>query len=337
MEPWTGACLQTKTISLAAPKTPSDVRAAIIAGIDRFDRLIADSLAAGPSDLFLLPEKALGDREEDLRGCIEFPGPEIEHLQAVAQKHGVFLGANAYTLSADFPGRYFNTSFLLNRSGDIVLKSYRLHTYHSTSPHDFWERFLDKVGLDGAFPVARTELGNIAMLPSMELMYPEIARLFVLRGAEVLLHTTMEKIVDRSTKRTRAAENMAYLLSANISTHVGADEFMDVGSLIVNWRGQVLAGKNQGEEGTCSALIDIGSLRSRRANPDIQFPEYGVNYLSRLRTEIAATGYSAATIYPVDTYKENTVVHTAISPETGNTENLMTALGNMAKAGMLPA
>ena len=336
IRPWTGTCVQTTTVSLANSKTPADLRDTIFKGIDRFETLIAESLDKSPSDLFLFPEKALGDREQDLRGCIQFPGPEIERFQKVAQKHKVFVAANAYTREAQFPGRYFNTSFMFDRSGEIVLKSYRLHTYHSTSPHDFWDRFIDKVGLDGAFPVAKTELGNLAIFPSMEIMFPEIPRIFTLRGAEVLLHATMEKIVDRSTKRTRAAENMAYLLSANIATHKGSDEFMQVGSLIVNWRGQVIAELPQGESGACSAKIDIEELRTRRANVDIQFPEYSVNYLSRVRSEIARTGYGASTLYPVNTYVEGSEVKSAISPETGNTENLHTARNNMRRAGMLP-
>ena len=336
IRPWIGTCVQTTTVSLANAKTPAELRDTIFKGIDRFDSLISASLDKSPSDLFLFPEKALGDREQDLRGCFQFPGPEIEHFQKVAQKHRIFVAANAYTRDAQFPGRYFNTSFVFDRTGAIVLKSFRLHTYHSTSPHDFWDRFIDTVGLDGAFPVARTELGNIAIFPSMEIMFPEIPRIFTLRGAEVLLHTTMEKIVDRSTKRTRAAENMAYVLSANIATQKGSDDFMQVGSLIVNWRGQVIGEVSQGEAGMCSATIDIEALRTRRANVDIQFPEYSVNYLSRIRSEIARTGYGATAIYPVNTYAEGTEVTAAISPENGNADNLHTARRNMIRAGILP-
>lgn len=168
------------------------------------------------------------------------------------------------------------------------------------------------------------------------MMYPEVARNLVLRGAEVLLHTTMEKICDRSTKRARAAENMAYLLSANIPNSVGSDEFMDVASLIVNFRGQVLASWQAGPVGYCHATIDVAALRERRAIPDFTYPPYGVNYLSRLRTEIAASGYAAAKVYPVDTYVDGTVVTEAIYPDGANKPKLLQSLANMAKAGMLP-
>lgn len=335
--PWTAVCLQTATVSLANARTRDEIRATVAAGVRRIDGLIERHKASGPGDLFLLPEKVLGDREDDLRGCLRFSGPEIAGLQQVAAKHRVYIGANCYTLNEEFPGRYFNTSFVIDRSGAVILKSYRLHTYHSTSPHDFWQRFIDKVGIDGAFPVAKTELGNLAILPSMELMFPEIARIFVLRGAEVLMHTTMDKIVDQSVKRARATENMAFVMSANVTGNVGSDEFMKPDSIIVNWRGQVLAQCPAGDENSCSATIEIDPLRQRRVIPDFTYPPYGVNYLSRLRTEIAATGYAAAALYPVDTYKDGDVVTAAISPATANKEKLKQSLRNMARAGMVPA
>ena len=47
-------------------------------------------------------------------------------------------------------------------------------------------------GLDGVFPVARTEIGNLAMIASEEILYPEFTRMHVMRGAEVIIHPTSE-------------------------------------------------------------------------------------------------------------------------------------------------
>ncbi|MCB2108491.1 MAG: hypothetical protein KDE14_12365 [Rhodobacteraceae bacterium] len=334
--PWTATCVQ---MSPAPIRTATDRKSAaevISKSIDEGERSVQLAVGRDARDLFLFPEFVFsGGSGPNLIGVVDMPGPEIEKVQKIAQKYRVFIASNFYTRSPMFPGRYMNTSLLMNRSGEIILTSYRLHTYHSTSPHDFWQRFLDKVGIEGAFPVAKTELGNISILPSMEILFPEVPRMFVLRGAEVLLHTTSEMIVDRSVKRTRATENLAFVVSCNAAGLRGPDPYMQVGSLIVNFRGQVIAELDQGVSGQCTAVIDVEGLRRRRANIDLGYPPYGANYLSRMRVEMFRDIYNSISLYPPDTYVEGTVYDRAISPEL-LVENLKLGRRNMAKSGMLP-
>ena len=76
------------------------------------------------------------------------------------------------------------------------------------------------VGLDGVFPVAKTEIGNLAAIASEEILYPEIARAHALRGAEIFVHSSSEIGSPMATpkmiaKRARAFENLTYVISAN--------------------------------------------------------------------------------------------------------------------------
>lgn len=335
--PWVATCIQTALPSLSAAKSRAEAREVLGKAIDRFAQLVANA-AERRSDLVLLPEYMMGGPESDLKGVIDFPGPEIERLQKLAQAHRMFFAGHCYSWDKDFPGRYFNTSFVLNRSGDIVVRYYRLHTYHSSSPHDFWKRFLDKVGIEGAFPVAKTELGNIAILPSMEFVFPEVSRMFTLRGAEVILHTTNEAIVDESMKRCRATENMAFVMSANSPGPVGRKS-MRVGSRIIDWEGEVLTGVADGQEGSCTAVLDVEGLRRRRSDPDIAAPAprgfLNVNYLSRMRVEICREVYNAASLYPPDSYVEGTATKTNITPDI-NADRLKRGISNMVTAGIIP-
>lgn len=334
--PWTATCIQMSPAPIRDAKDRDSAAAIIAKSIESGEQAVRLAVDRDARDLVLFPEFVFtGGSGPNLLGVVDIAGPEIERIQRLAQTHRIHVASNFYTRSPDFPGRYMNTSLLMNRSGDIVLKSYRLHTYHSTSPHDFLKRFLDKHGLDGLFPVAKTELGNIAILPSMELLFPEVARMFVLRGAEVLLHTTSEMIVDRAVKRTRATENMAFVVSCNAAGLRGSDAYMNVGSVVVNFRGQVLSELDQGVAAQCTAVIDVEGLRRRRANIDLGYPPYGANYLSRLRTELFKDMYSSITVYPPDTYVEGTDYKTAVIPE-ALVENLKLGRSNMAKLGMLP-
>jgi predicted amidohydrolase len=333
--PWTATCIQMPANSLQDAKSRPEAQESILKCIDAGEKLVQLAVERDARDLILFPEFVFsGGSGPNLVGVVEWLGPEIERLQAMAARYRIFIGANLYTLSDDFPNRYLNTNFLFDRSGNVALKAYRLHTYHSSSPHDYWDHFIDKVGIDGAFPVARTELGNISMAASMELMFPEFIRAHVLRGAEVILHTTAEQIVDESVKRTRASENLAYLICANESGRRGTDRWMNVGSRIINPRGQVIAEVDQGVVGQCTGLIDVEGLRRRRANLDLGYPPYGANYLSRFRAEMFRDIYNQASFYPPNTYVESGAME-RILPEKSELK-LKRGRKQMVAAGMLP-
>ena len=73
---------------------------------------------------------------------MDIPGSkEVERLQTIAQDLSIYLGANAYERDAEWPGRYFNCSFLIGPNGDLLLKYRRVSTAEAGSP----ARFLDQI------------------------------------------------------------------------------------------------------------------------------------------------------------------------------------------------
>ena len=68
----------------------------------------------------------------------------------------------------------------------------------------------------------------------------------------------------------------------------------DGNSLIVDWKGQVLAESNSGETFTAFADIDLGALRAARRKPGM------TNYLARQRVELFAAAYGAAKGQPAN-------------------------------------
>ncbi len=292
--------------------------------------------------MFLFPEFALqgfpiheSADEWIAKACFLIPGPETERLQKLAQDKKCYIGANSYETDPDWPGRYFNCSYLVNPSGDIILKYRRINTAHSNSPHDFLDKYLDKYGLDGMFPVAKTPIGNIGMMPCGEIMYPEPARALTFQGAEIILHPTSDYGADdnwswQSAKKVRASENMVYLVSANAGgmpeAYRGIHDIAGQ-SRIFDWEGRVLAqGPTPGESLRCSALIDIEALRRVRANTG------GFNRIAMARPEAYAKLYASTSIYPVNKFADKPME---------SKKMVRVALGesleNMVKRGMLPA
>jgi len=224
-------------------------------------------------------------------------GPEYEALGKMAQSLGIFIAGNAYERDTHFPSLYFQASFVIDPSGNNVLRYRRLNSMFAPSPHDVWDKYLDIYGIDGVFPVAKTDIGNIAAIASEEILYPEIARAHALRGAEIFVHSSSEigsplKTPKMIAKQARAFENMAYVISANtagIQDPVLPRASADGNSMVVDFKGNVVAESNSGETFTAFADIDLAALRAARRKPGM------INSLSRQRTALFALNYAGET------------------------------------------
>ena len=234
------------------------------------------------------------------KACVEPDGVEMEKLSEVAQSADVYLSGNLYELDRHFPGLYFQTCFIIDPSGDIILRYRRMISMYAPTPHDVWDRYLEVYGIEAVFPVADTELGRLACCASEEILFPEICRAHALRGAEVILHPTSEVASPELTpkdiaKRARAIENQAYVVSANTAGIFGTgipSASADAMSKVVDYKGHVMACADAGESLVASADIDIAALRAARHQ--VGMPAY----LSRQRLEAFASTYSEFSVYP---------------------------------------
>lgn len=243
------------------------------------------------------------------KACLEMAGAEYAALGQIAQKYRIFLAGNAYELDPHFPKLYFQTCFVIDPSGNIVLRYRRVNSMFAPTPYDVWDKYLEHYGLDGVFPVAKTEIGNLAALASDEILFPEVARCMVMRGAEIFLHPTSEvygkgRSPKDVAKISRAVENMAYVVSANtagISQIPIPIASADGGSKIVDYRGLVLAETSTGESMAAFAEIDLAALRRYRRRPGLP------NLLSRQRFQLYAESYRQAQFYPINTMLDGEV------------------------------
>jgi len=264
----------------------------------------------GPSlKLIVLPEYLLTcyPQGEEVavwahKAALDPKGPEYDALAKIAQDNAVFLAGNAYETDKHFPGYYFQTCFIIAPSGKTVLRYRRLNSMFAPTPHDVWDKYLDIYGLDGVFPVARTEIGKLAAIASEEILYPEIARCFAMRGAEVFVHPTSESGSPQQTfkdvaKLARAIENMAYVVSSNTGGLHDTDLPQDAGnggSRVIDYKGNLLRVAGWGESVYASAEIDLNALRRARREPGMN------NYLSRQRFDAFASSYASHVVQPAN-------------------------------------
>lgn len=257
-----------------------------------------------PVKLVALPEYAVTGfpmkesvQEWRDRACLEQNGPEYEALGKLAQANNLYLSGNVYEIDPHFPELYFQTCFIIGPNGNVILRYRRLTSCFEPTPHDVWDKYLDVYGEDAIFPVARTEIGNLGTIASEEILYPEITRCVVMRGAEVILHPTSEPgSAERTIKETcrlaRAIENQVFVVSANTAT---IDDIpippytCSAMSKIVDFNGHILAEAAQGGEAfNSNAVMDIGALRRTRRRTAM------ANVMSRQPFGIYAKSYTEA-------------------------------------------
>ncbi len=236
------------------------------------------------------------------KACLEMDDPIYDLFAAIAQKYNIFLAGNAYEVDPNFPKLYFQNCFVFNPSGNMVLRYRRLNSMYTPTPHDVWDKYLDCYGLDGVFPVAKTEIGNLAAIASDEILFPELARSFAMRGAEIFLHSTSEiyghaRFPKEAAKVSRAVENLAYVISANtagITNTPLPGSSTDGGSKIIDDRGIVLAETGAGESMAAFAEINLAALRRNRRRTGIN------NLLARHRPSLYAENYQNPHFYPAN-------------------------------------
>ena len=315
MSTYSALALQMDCVAVNGLGDRESVQEAMLGTLERVDRLVAGSkgfistFSGDTLRLVVLPEYFLtgfpmGEGIDAWRSkaCIEMDGPEYRRMGEIARSRGIYLSGNAYELDRHFPDLYFQTSFIIDDEGEVILRYRRLISMFAPTPHDVMSKYLEVYGKESLFPVAQTPLGRLACVASEEILYPEVARALATRGAEVLLHSSSEVGSPRPTpkniaKCARAYENMCYVVSSNTSAILNSpvpQNSTQGHSQVVDYKGQVLTEAYTGESMVAHAGIDIERLREARAKPAM------TNLIARQRLSLFRSTYEQAGFYPED-------------------------------------
>lgn len=339
IQPWRASCIQT-TSELAVKAADHGGAWAIINKNIAHARALIDAAmqSAEPPQLVVLPEFALqgpphGMRASDWieKACCPIPGAITEPFQDLARRRHIYIGAHQFESDPEWPGRYFNTSFLIDSTGVVILRYRRVNTAAFPSPHDFMDAYFARYSMREIFPVVSTPIGRLAMIPCGEINVPEVARVLMMQGAEVILHPTNspKRPAQEAAKVVRAAENMVFVISANVAGGIGFSldgSVLGGRSHIIDHLGRTLAYEESANETTAvSALIDIEALRAARKQ------DTGTaNPLLRARWEMYRPFFGAASFYP-----PNSFLDTPMCDAESAKPAIATSLRNMANAGVI--
>jgi predicted amidohydrolase len=187
-------------------------------------------------------EKALGYVEEAARngaGYVIFPegypgpytGPmdsdgklaqhPIEYLREAAKAKSVYISAGHLVENPAMAGTYFLAHKLIGPDGKVLAEYHRQQPNHPVfNAYLMGGRFHVLPG--NRFELVETDFGKVGLLVCSELFVPELSRIYMLMGADILVapgggvhSATRTRLTDtwRCVARSRAAENLCYVIA----------------------------------------------------------------------------------------------------------------------------
>jgi len=336
IESYFAAVIQAEKIAVRAGGMEK-FRENIRKNLDRFCGLIdyccAGNLAgrdgfaiAGPVKLITFGEFAItgaymaanpGERRFNNRDvlkhlAIRIPGPETDVLASKAKQYGVYIAAANIEADPEWPDFHFNTGFIINPEGKIILKYRKTLTNQpveiSCSPHDIMDQYKNPItGKFDPFPVVDTAIGRLAVMVCNDLNAPEIPRIYSMKGAEVVMHLTSGLSssaagwhpggVIEALKRARAYDNAVYFVVSDWGPEVGATFPRcrnQSRSAVFDYTGKELARAEDSNEIVVRASLNIEAARQYRG-------QFYKNPLTMMRSELY-TPYFSKTVYPPNTF-----------------------------------
>jgi predicted amidohydrolase len=238
-------------------------------------RLVAfpESFMQGVSGFVAIPDR--------LKLAIKIPGEQTEQLGEKAKEHNIYIVGTARVVEPEWPDRFFNKAFIIDPQGEVI------YQYHknlcgkdmelASAPIDMYDHYIKKYGdtLDAFFPVVETELGRIGVMICSDGAYPEVARGLVMNGAEILIWpstfptqlTSEPHNLWTALTQSHAFFNVCYVIAPNGGIFVNSSLPKGVcmgKSMIVDYRGRIIAQTATDNESVIGAEINMQSLRLAR-------------------------------------------------------------------------
>lgn len=186
-------------------------------------------------------------------------GPTVRAIAAVARRRRVHIVGGS-VVERGSRGRLYNMSFLVSPKGKVLLTYRKLHLFGYRS------REAKLLAPGSEVRVARTALGCLAMTTCYDLRFPELYRLIVEQGAEIIIVVSAWPWARRDhwllLTRARALENQVFLIACNA---VGNDSGTKLAgsSLVVDPWGEIL-GVVKKQETILRVSLDMSRLRRIR-------------------------------------------------------------------------
>ncbi len=220
-------------------------------------------------DLVVMPEFFptnidFANKEEDENG-----GETIKFIQNLAKKYNTNIVAGSVVRRVQ--DKLYNTSFAIDRMGEIIAKYDKIHLYNYLGGNEG-----DAITAGNKIVTASFDFAKVGLAICFDVRYPQMFRELARRGVQIITLPTAwlvpaEVYNDEQNKkyardmwlainRTRAYDNMVYMIVSNQTKDAGDIRYGLGGSAIISPTAQVLAYEEE-KEGAIYADIDVKEVK----------------------------------------------------------------------------
>ena len=187
-------------------------------------------------------------------------GESMKFMGSLAKKYHIHIVYGFAQRDAVLTDVLYNSAVLINSDGEAVGAYQKIHPFAD-------EKKWCRAGC--SLPVFDTEIGRLAIMICWDTAFPEVARSYALKGADLLIVSTnwedpYSDDWDLITK-ARAFDNTLHLVAANRIGDDGKTLSFFGHSKIIDPIGREIAALDKAEEGIISAEIDLSLTQKERA------------------------------------------------------------------------
>lgn len=234
---------------------------------------MAGEAAANGASLVVLPEMFNCPYKESLFPVFAEAYPEGQTFQMLAR---TAQKENIYLIGGSVPERdgdaIYNTSFAFDPRGQLIARHRKVHLFDVDITGGVTFQESKTLGRGKQITVAKTDLCTFGLAICYDIRFPELCRLMVLEGAEIIIIPGAFNMKTGPAHwelllRARAVDNQAYLVGAAPARDLQASYVSYGHSAVVDPWGDIVARADE-KEAIIYAEVNPGLLaKTRRELP----------------------------------------------------------------------
>jgi deaminated glutathione amidase len=211
---------------------------------------------------YLAPEEGYGEAAETV------DGPTLSRLGDLAARLGILIHAGSWVEPSPHPGKFYNTSVIIDRAGKPHGVYRKMHPFDIDVPDEVTDQESAFIAAGDELVVVELPEFTAGMSICFDLRFPELYRNLAAAGAQVLFVPSAfayatGRVHWKVLLQARAIENHAYVVAACTAGDLCGEPHWGHSMIVDPW-GAVLAEGPEDGAAIVYADIDVAEVERRR-------------------------------------------------------------------------